>query len=154
NSVYRIDRDGVPREVFRVKALIYALAWQGDRLLVGTGPEGQLYEVRNLGQESAPVARLDRGQILALCEEPSGQVLLGQGDPASVVRLAPGSMERGTLVSAVHDTKLISRFGALSRRAECPEGTAVSLEVRTGNVAEPDATWSDWSRAETALGAA
>ena len=79
NSVYRIDADGVPREIFRIKALIYALAWQGDRLIVGTGPEGQLYEVRNLGQESAPMARLDNGQVLALLEEPAGHLAGGHG---------------------------------------------------------------------------
>jgi hypothetical protein len=143
--VYRIDADGVPREVFRAKALIYALAWQGDRLLVGTGPEGQLYEVRNLGQESAPIARLDNGQVLAMLEESPGQLILGTGDPGAVVRLLPGYVERGTLTSDVHDTKLISRFGALSWRAERPEGTSVTLQARTGNVAEPDETWSAWS---------
>ncbi len=52
NSVYRIGPDGVPREVFRHKALIFALAWFNDRLYVGTGPEGQLFEVRDLGRES------------------------------------------------------------------------------------------------------
>jgi hypothetical protein len=125
--------------------LIYALAWQGERLLVGTGPEGQLYEVRNLGQESAPIARLDNGQILAMLEEPPGDLILGTGDPGTVVRLLPDHVDRGTLISDVHDTKLISRFGALSWRAERPEGTAVTLQARTGNVAEPDATWSAWS---------
>ena len=29
----------------RVKALVHALVWADNRLLVGTGPEGQLYEV-------------------------------------------------------------------------------------------------------------
>ena len=145
NSVYRIGLDGVPREVFRAKALIYALAWQGDRMLVGTGPEGQLYEVRAQGQESTPIARLDHGQILAMLGEPGGPIILGAGDPGGVVRLLPGHVERGTLVSDVRDTKLISRFGALSWRAECPEGTSVVLQARTGNVAEPDATWSPWS---------
>lgn len=145
NSVYRVGADGVPREVFRVKAMIYALAWQGDRLLVGTGPEGQLYEVRNLGQESAPIARLDNGQVLAMLEESPGNLVLGTGDPAAVARLLPGHVERGSLVSGVHDAKLISRFGALSWRADRPEGTSLTLQVRTGNVAEPDATWSPWS---------
>ena len=127
NSVYRIDADGVPREIFRVKALIYALAWQGDRLLVGTGPEGQLYEVRDLGQESAPIARLDNGQVLALLEEPAGDLLVGTGDPGAVVRLDAGPRANaGRFVSDVHDTKLISRFGALSWRAERPAGTSVA----------------------------
>src|SRR5262249_54171059 len=80
NAVYRIDADGIPREVLRVKALIHALAWSDDRLWVGTGPEGQLYEIRGHGEESAPVAKLDNGQILALLVEPGGGVLIGTGD--------------------------------------------------------------------------
>ena len=83
NAVYRIGADGVAREVFRARVLVYALAWQGDRLLVGTGPEGQLYEVREQGRESAPIARLDNGQILALLADPSGGLLVGAGDPGA-----------------------------------------------------------------------
>ncbi len=149
NAVYRIDSEGVVREVFRVKALIYALAWQADRLLVGTGPEGHLYEVRGLGEEATPLARLDHGQILSLLEEPGGPLLIGAGDPGAVVRLLPGHVGKGTLVSEVHDTRLISRFGALSWRAERPQGTSLGLQVRTGNVAEPDDTWSSWSSEQT-----
>jgi hypothetical protein len=149
NAVYRIGPDGVPREVFRVKALIFALAWQGDRLLVGTGPEGQLHEVRDLGRESTPLAKLDHGQILSMISEPNGGLLLGAGSPGAVVRLKSGHVASGTLVSEVHDGKLISRFGALTWRAECPEGTSIALQVRTGNVAEPDGTWSPWSAEQT-----
>lgn len=144
NAVYRITSDGVPREIFRARALIYALAWQGERLLVGTGPEGQLYEVRDHDQ-SAPLARLDHGQILSMIVEPSGGLLIGAGDPGAVVRLNAGYVASGTLVSDVLDTKLISRFGALTWRANQPKGTSIALQIRTGNVGEPDATWSSWS---------
>src|SRR5262249_31955689 len=61
NGVYRLAADLVPREVRRVKALVHALAWVDDRLYVGTGPEGQLYEVRERGHETAPLAKLDSG---------------------------------------------------------------------------------------------
>ena len=90
NAVYRLDADGVPREVLRVKALVHALAWADNRLLVGTGPEGQLYEVRDRGEETAPLAKLDSGQILSLLVQPDGAILIGTGDPGSVVRLAAG----------------------------------------------------------------
>jgi hypothetical protein len=149
NAVYRIDRDGVVREVFRAKALIFALAFQKDRVLVGTGPEGQLFELRDDGEESSAVARLDSGQILSLLSEPAGAVLLGTGEPASVARLEPGHVGRGALTSDVRDTKLISRFGALGWRADVPARTSVSLQARSGNVAEPDATWSAWSPEQT-----
>jgi hypothetical protein len=149
NAVYRIDADGVPREVLRIKALVHALAWSNDRLLVGTGPEGQLYEVRNRGEETAPIVKLDHGQILSLLEEPDGGILVGTGDPGSVVQLVSGHASVGQLVSEVHDTKLVSRFGALSWRGDQPPGTSISLQARSGNVGEPDETWSPWSADQT-----
>lgn len=149
NAVYRLDSEGVAREVFRAKVLIFALAWQDDRLLIGTGPEGQLFEVRDEGRETTPVARLDSGQILSLLTESQGGLLVGTGDPGAVFRLAPGHVSEGTLVSNVHDAKLVSRFGALSWRAVVPTGTSITLQTRSGNVGEPDETWSEWSAAQT-----
>ena len=58
--------------------------------------KGQLYEVRDRGDETAPIAKLDRGQILSLLAEPDGTVLLGTGDPGAVVRLSPGYTPSGT----------------------------------------------------------
>ncbi len=145
NAVYRIDADGIPRELLRVKALIHALAWFDDRLWVGTGPEGQLYEIRGHGEETAPVAKLDHGQVLALLDEPAGGLLIGTGDPGGVLRLSSEYAAVGRLVSEVHDTRLVSRFGTLSWRADQPPGTSVTVQARTGNVGEPDETWSDWS---------
>lgn len=128
--------------------MVYALAWQAGRLLVGTGPEGQLYEVRDQ-DETTPIARLDHGQILSMLSEPDGGLLIGAGDPGAVVRLNTGYVASGSLVSDVLDTKLISRFGALTWRADQPKGTSIALQVRTGNVGEPDSTWSAWSPEQT-----
>lgn len=145
NVVYRIEPDGSAREIFRARALVYALAWQDDRLLVGTGPDGRLFEVRDDGRDAAEIARVDHGQVLALLPGAGGATLLGVGDPGGVLRLEPGHDATGTLTSAVLDAKLLSRFGSLVCRAARPEGTSVSLQLRTGNVGRPDATWSDWS---------
>lgn len=145
NAVYRIDKDGVAREVFRARALIFAVAKIDDRLLIGTGPEGLLYEVREAESENAPIARLDNGQILALLAEPGGGLLIGAGDPGAVVRLSSEVLERGEMVSDVFDARLPSRFGSLGWQGETPEGTSIALQVRTGNVGETDATWSPWS---------
>jgi len=145
NAVYRIDANGGVRELFRAKALVFALARIEDRLLVGTGPYGQLYEVREDGSESVPLAKLDNGQILSMLAEPGGDLLLGAGDPGAVVRLTSNHAEKGELVSDVFDAKLPSRFGSLSWRGDAPEGTAITLQTRTGNVGTPDETWSDWS---------
>jgi hypothetical protein len=149
NAVYRIQADGVPREVLRAKALIHSLLWSGDRLLAGTGPDGQLYEVRQHGEETAPIAKLDRGQILALVADADGGVIMGTGDPGSIVRLSAGFVPSGVIVSDVHDSKLVSRFGAIRWRGELPTGTSIAFQARTGNVADPDETWSAWSPIQT-----
>ena len=65
------------------------------------------------------------------------------------MRLSSGFVPQGELVSEVFDTKLLSRFGALSWRADVPAGTAIAVQVRTGNVGEPDETWSAWSAEQT-----
>lgn len=149
NATYWIGTDSAVREVFRAKTMIFALALLNGRLLAGTVPEGTLTEVRDSGCETAAIARLDHGQVLALQTGEAGDLLIGAADPGAVLRLKPGHIASGTLTSEALDAKLISRFGALSWRAETPERTKVTVQVRTGNVGEPDDTWSPWSTPRT-----
>ncbi len=149
NAVYRFDAEMVPREVLRARAMIHALAWVDDRLLVGAGPEGVLHEIRSGGSETAVVAKLDHGQILSLVAEPSGAVVIGAGDPGGVARLSAGYLATGHLTSEVKDAKLPSRFGAISWTGNTPPGTAIAVQCRSGNVGEPDETWSPWSAVQT-----
>ena len=145
NVVYHVDREGVPREVFRGRVLVHSLAWRNGSLLIGTGPDGELYEVRDDGRETTPLARLDSGQILSLVVDTDGSVWIGSGEPAAVSKLKSTYVDSGVLISEVLDAKLISRFGTVSWRGENPAGTATTLEMRTGNVGEPDETWAPWS---------
>ena len=57
--------------------------------------------------------------------------------------------DKGTITSEVFDAKLISKWGSLRWQSETPDGTSIRIAVRSGNVAEPDETWSDWSAEET-----
>ncbi len=58
----------------------------------------------------------------------------------------------GLYTSAVHDARYPARWGALYWLAETPEGTSLQISTRSGNVAEPDASWSDWSSPLTSPG--
>ena len=53
----------------------------------------------------------------------------------------------GTFESVIHDAKLVSQWGALRVNAALTNGAKMAVATRTGNVAEPDATWSDWKAA-------
>ncbi len=145
NSVYRITPDGAAREVFREKAMVMSLLKRGGRLFVGTGMDGLLFESDEATRERSEIARLDHGQILGLLRRKDGSVVLAAGDPGKLYVLQDRHAARGTVTSDVLDAKLVSRWGALRWEAETPPGTAVTVATRSGNVAEPDETWSDWS---------
>lgn len=145
NCVYRIAADGAVREVFRGKVLVMSLARQGDRLFVATGMQGELFEVNEETREKTAIARLDHGQLLSLCPRKDGSLVVAAGDPGKLYALEDRFIAKGTVTSEVLDAKLPSRWGALRWRADSPEKTQVSIATRSGNVAEPDETWSDWT---------
>jgi hypothetical protein len=149
NSIYRIAHDGTVREVFREKAMILSLLRQGERFYVGTGMDGQLFEFNETTRERSEIARLDHGQILSLCRRHDSSIVLGTGDPGKLYVLQDRYAARGTVLSEVLDAKLISKWGALRWEGDTPEGTSVSVATRSGNVSEPDDTWSEWSAEQT-----
>jgi hypothetical protein len=149
NSLYRISADGAVREIFREKALVLCQLRERGRIFVGTGMDGQLFEVDEASREKSEIARLDHGQILCMCQRKDGSIVLGTGDPGKLYVLQDKFAARGTIVSEVLDAKLISKWGALRWQGETPAGTSLSVAVRSGNVAEPDDTWSDWSTEQT-----
>lgn len=55
----------------------------------------------------------------------------------------------GMYTSAVHDARFPAQWGSLYWIAETPDGTSVEISTRSGNVPEPDASWSEWSSALT-----
>jgi hypothetical protein len=150
NSVYRIALDGGVREVFRHKALVLSLLRsEAGRCFVGTGMEGQLFEVDEASHEHTEVARLDHGQVLCLYRRRDGSIVLGTGDPGGLYLLEDRRAAKGTVVSEVLDAHMVSRWGSLRWEADTPPGTRLTVAVRSGNVAEPDDTWSDWSAEQT-----
>lgn len=149
NSVYRIAPDGTVREVFREKAMVLSLLRQGERFYAGTGMDGQLFEFNETTRERSEIARLDHGQIMCLCRRRDGSIVLGAGDPGKLYVLQDHYAARGQVCSEVLDAKIVSKWGALRWEKGTPAGTAISLATRSGNVAEPDDTWSDWSEEQT-----
>lgn len=149
NSLYRIARDGTVRELFREKVMILSMLRFPGRFLLGTGQQGQLFEVNEATKEKTEIARLDNSQINCLLRRRDGSIVLGAGDPGKLFTLDEGFAAKGTIVSDVLDAKIISKWGALSWKAKTPPGTGVSVSVRSGNVPDPDETWSDWSAEQT-----
>jgi outer membrane protein assembly factor BamB len=142
NSLYRIASDGSVRELYRDKTMILRLLHVHGKLLVATGMQGQLFEVNEATKEKAEIARLDASQIHCMLQRKDGAIVLGSGDPGKLFVLEDRFAAKGTVLSEVLDTKLQSKWGVMSWKAT---GSA-TVAVRSGNVAEPDDTWSPWSQ--------
>jgi len=157
-SVYRITPDGLATPLFDAQqGLLLALAVDDDRLLVGTGEPGHLYEV-NLardGEEQATLATVDPKQIMAVAVPEDGRPIVATAGPGRLYALSDGHASKGTYTSQVYDAGGSARWGAMQWRAVAPDGTKVRLATRTGNVADPEkGLWSDWSKPLAGSGAA
>ncbi len=145
NSLYRIAHDGTVRELYRDKTMILRLGKHQGKLLLATGMQGQLFEVIESSKEKTEIARLDVGQIHCLLTRRDGSIVLGTGDTGKLFVLEDRFAATGTVLSEVLDTKLQSKWGAMSWKSTTPAGTSVMVAVRSGNVADPDETWGPWS---------
>ena len=152
-GVYRIDATGRVRQLLDLKGMVYALGQIGlardGQLVAGTGGEGILYGVGQSGGSSRQLAKLDAEQILSLLSSDQGGLLIGTGNPGQLLRLEAEYRPAATLLSAPLDAKLLARFGSVVWWGNAPEGTQISVRLRSGNTAKPDETWSPWSAAQT-----
>ena len=145
NSVYCMEAGGHINELLRLKGLIHCVAKRGERVVVATGgPVAQLLEINPMTRENTELARLDQGHAQHLVVLPDGDILLAASDPARVYRVGHGHQSRGIFLSEVVDAGRPARWGALSWQCETPPGTAATMEVRSGQIDLPDASWSEW----------
>lgn len=63
-----------------------------------------------------------------------------------IYKMQNGNPSEGSFISDTLDLKLLSKLGSLKAMTTIPEGSDISFEVRTGNVARVDNTWSDFTK--------
>lgn len=68
----------------------------------------------------------------------------GGGLNVKWMRLTPHSGS-GSFVSRVHDAGTVANWGMLGPVATVPAGTTLAYDVRTGNTATPDGTWTSFA---------
>ena len=148
SDVYRILPDGEPRKVWSSSTdTIYALGLDSDgKLLLATGEQGRLFRVESETLETL-VATMSSEQITALLRRPSGAVLLATSNAGKIYELGPELAERGEFESDVLDAKRFARWGRLEWDNQLPEGAAITLATRSGNLSAPSKNWSSWGEA-------
>jgi len=147
SKIMVLEMDGYSREIWSQQGeLILSLAVDRDgRVIAGGGTDGKIYLVDPIRSESTLLEKADSSQLSALLKEPDGSVLAAGSNLGAIYRLGGKVAPEGSFESAAYDTKVFSSWGKMSWQEETPSGSSVSLQVRTGNTAEPDSTWSEWS---------
>lgn len=146
NAVYRIDRDGFVTEIFRANVAIFALLAQNGDVLAATGAEGNVFQLRPAAEETLALAKVDPKEVMCLLAAKDGRVFLGCANRGDIAVMTSGYASTGTYTSAVLDATQISRFGQMHLRGRLPDGSALKVSTRSGNVADPAGSgWSDWT---------
>lgn len=145
-AVYRIDPDGAAEELWTSGAdtpLSLTLV-RDDRIMVGTGKDGRVFLI---GQDknNSLLLSVEADQVSGIQMASSGQTFLVTSNPAKLYRLDQGRRTEGIYHSPTKDTETVSSWGRIRWEARTPSGTSVQLQTRTGNSADPDNTWSEWS---------
>src|SRR5687768_7457131 len=146
NAIYRITRDGFVTTVFRQPVLVMSIIEQDGALLVGTGSEGLIYQVKPAEEETIVLAKVDPKQVMCLLPTRDGRILMGLANVGGISAMTSGFATTGTYTSPVLDASQISRFGKMRLHGSLPQGSSLTVSTRSGNLSEPDETgWSKWS---------
>ncbi len=143
-ALYRIAPSGAAQTIWesnRDRPLSLAML-RDERLLLGTGDRGRVYRITREGEVTL-LSRVDSEAVTAAVSE-GGVTLLGASNPGRVLELSASPRTEGAYLSRVLDAGGAASFGRISWEVRTPPGSAVSVETRTGNSAEPDDTWSNW----------
>jgi hypothetical protein len=146
NAIYKIDPDGFVTEVFRDQVVIYSMIASKDVLIVGTGDDGNIYQVDPAAQETVVIAKTDAKQVTSLLAAADGQVYVGLSNTGGIATMSDGYAGTGTYTSAVLDGTQVSRFGVIQMHGSLPKGTKLTVATRCGNIKDAQAQgWSAWT---------
>lgn len=149
SQVVRLYPDGRTRTVMeRAENPILALTPAPDGSVFAYG-SGIIYQIFPNNQVNLVENRLDVDFAAGVWWK--GALWLGTANGGEIYTAQPNGGE-GVYTSPVHDAKNFAQWGALYWLAETPEGTSVEISTRSGNVPEPDASWSEWSSPLTTPG--
>jgi hypothetical protein len=146
-AVYRIASDGLWDMLWSSDADVPydAVFTSAGALLVGTGPDGKIYQVSDTPPRTVLLGRAPAQQVMRFMPYTDGSLLYATANPGKVVRITSALARQGTYESEVRDAETVATWGTISWRGLTPDGSRIELSSRSGNTAIPNGTWSDWS---------
>ena len=145
-ALYRIESSGMTKRLWTSsEELIYTLLWnEGDRKIVfGTGNKGRIYAI-DKDEKTSLLIQKSSEQVYSLLSYDSNIYVISN-NPPRLDLLYPEQRSAGEYLSSVLDARTISSWGKISWEADVSLGVTLQFQTRSGNLAEPNQSWSDWS---------
>lgn len=145
-AIYRINPEGLAKKLWSSEEeLVYSLIWDEGKkkITFGTGNKGRIYEV-DAEEKISLLLQKESEQIYYLLAQGTAIYALSN-NPSRLSRISPEQRFEGEYQSRVLDAGTLSKWGRIEWDAELPTGAIILFLTRSGNSAEPDRTWSDWS---------
>ncbi|MEE8408030.1 MAG: fibronectin type III domain-containing protein [Myxococcota bacterium] len=123
-----------------------------QRVLVATGasgrddPRGRIYAVEPAKRLISMIYQAASRRLTHLIQLPRGALAAIGADGGRIIHLAGGYARQGEFLSLPFDTGINSHFGVAQVFGFWPKGTKVTVAARSGQTAEPDDSWSPWSK--------
>ncbi|MDD8031414.1 MAG: WD40 repeat domain-containing protein [Acidobacteriota bacterium] len=145
-AVFQVTVDGLARKIWSSEEeMVYSLIFDSSsqKLIMGTGNQGRIYSLDRQGTVEL-LTEESSEQIFKLLQ-PDKQIQVLGNNPCLFGTLLLGQNFSGEYLGPVLDAKILTTWGRISWQSEQPEGSTIQIQSRSGNTAEPDETWSDWS---------
>ena len=146
-AVYRIASDGLWDRLWssNTDTPYDAVFDSTGALLVGTGPDGKIYQVADDPPRTILLGRAPARQVMRFLQQADGSLRYATANPGKVVELTDALAQEGHYESEVRDAETVATWGTISWRGATPGGSRIDLSSRSGNTAIPNSTWSAWS---------
>lgn len=147
NSLYKADANGtVQRLFFLNQTLVFALSSDIDNnIYFITGDNADIYKINGNDGLLSYIGGLENKTLSTFSATKDG-LYFAISKTGEIYKMQNGNPSEGSFISDTLDLKLLSKLGSLKAMTTIPEGSDISFEVRTGNVARVDNTWSDFTK--------
>jgi hypothetical protein len=145
--IYQIDEKGYVTDVFTEKAVLFAIAKQKEKLLVGTGNSGDLFQIEPASEEKAVIYHDKQASQITAVSVDGEEIYVGTANPAKFIKLASDFSTEGSYMSGLIDGAQPTKWGKLQIEADIPGRCEVLMSCRSGNVKDVnDPTFSEWTK--------
>ncbi len=141
--IYKIAPGATPKVLYdKADKGILGLATDGDGSVYAVSPTS-VYKITS-DEKVCTLGNEKDLQFLSVAVG-DGRLYAGTGNLGSIYTAEIGKTTSGTYESTVHDCTQPSKWGIIEWTADTPKGASISVQTRSGSVAEPDSSWSPWS---------